>query len=156
MSCGQITYTCPGDTVTFLIWNATETNVIIIAACIPTLSKIGPKATALFRSYFTGSRFSSKKYASRGTGESSSADKSGYMRHRSGRDDESLELPIMEHDLVPNGTGRSDVLISSDPHGLSKSDNWVEGKDIRQTVDVEVGHGYGTQGRTAKSNRAVY
>jgi hypothetical protein len=133
-------YISLGDTTTFLIWNATETNVIIIAACIPTLGKIGPKATTFFRSYFTGSRFSSKKYASSGSGEGNSAKKLGYMRHRNGKEDQSLELPIMTNGLVPSGTGSTNFLISTDPQGMSIAHSQIDIKDIRQTVEVEVGH----------------
>ncbi|KAF2829408.1 hypothetical protein CC86DRAFT_404049 [Ophiobolus disseminans] len=135
------------DTTTFLIWNATETNVIIIAACIPTLSKVGPKATALFKSYFSGSRFSSKRYAIYQNDEGSYGRKSEYMQHRCKPDEQSLELPTMRDELVPSGRGSTEVVVSSDPRGLSEADIQVQGRGIRQTLDVEVEHSDQKRGR---------
>lgn len=96
--------------------------MIIIAACIPTLSKIGSKATSFFRSYFTRSRFSSRKYAGHPSGESSSASKSRYLRHESEADDRSLELPIIENELVPSGTSESNVITTSDSQDIAKAE----------------------------------
>lgn len=125
----------------FLIWNATETNVIIIAACIPTLSKSGPSATAFIKSYFTGSRFSSNRYASQEIGENGTGRKSGFERQRSKRDDQSLELPIMTNIVVLKDTGSNEVIVGNGHWRTSKTDVHISGNEIRQTLNVDVEHG---------------
>lgn len=121
------------------IYSSTETNVIIIAACIPTLNAIAPKAKELVKSYFTGSRFSTKKYASDKSYDSTGVKAARYVRELSDSDRQPLEMPELRRDILPGDAGGHAGLAAQEPWTpLPGGEAEVCVNDIRQVIKVDI------------------
>jgi len=133
-------------TTDFLIWNGTEANVIIIAACIPTLRIIGSQAKDAVSSRY-GSRFG---FGSSKNNKSSQAS-SGYVRSQN-----SYAQQHSQHN-VRRGPAQFDPLAS---YGSAKfptpqvkqtfyDDGYEMGRGIHKVTDVDIM--YETQARNPRS-----